>query len=133
VTGDPTKPECEEVYLNPRIVERKGTIEDEEGCLSFPGLYQKIRRSKSIKIQAYDLKGQLVEKVVADLEARAWQHEIDHLNGVLFIDMMGPIAKLTSRTAIKNFEREFRRAQEKGEIPAEVEIEKLLASLESHT
>jgi peptide deformylase len=132
VTGDPTQPEAEEVYLNPRIVERKGTIEDEEGCLSFPGLYQKIRRSKSIKIQAYNLKGELVEKVVTDLEARAWQHEIDHLNGVLFIDMMGPIAKLTSRTAIKNFEREFKKAQEKGEIPAEVEIEKLLASLESH-
>ena len=132
VTGDPTKPEAEEVYLNPRIVERKGTVEDEEGCLSFPGLYQKIRRSKSIKIQAYDLKGQLVEKVITDLEARAWQHEIDHLNGVLFIDMMGPIAKLTSRTSIKNFEREFKKAQEKGEIPAEVEIEKLLASLESH-
>lgn len=131
VTGDSKKPESEEVYLNPRIVERKGTVEDEEGCLSFPGLYQKIRRSKSIKIQAYDLKGQLVEKVVADLEARAWQHEIDHLNGVLFIDMMGPIAKLTSRSAIKNFEREFRKAQEKGEIPPEVEIEKLLASLES--
>lgn len=132
VTGDPTKPECEEVYLNPRIVERKGTIEDEEGCLSFPGLYQKIRRSKSIKIQAYDLKGQLVEKVVTDLEARAWQHEIDHLNGVLFIDMMGPIAKLTSRTSLKNFEREFRKAQEKGEIPPEIEIEKVLASLEAH-
>ena len=132
VTGDPTKPEAEEVYLNPRIVERKGTVEDEEGCLSFPGLYQKIRRSKSIKIQAYNLKGQLVEKVITDLEARAWQHEIDHLNGVLFIDMMGPIAKLTSRTSIKNFEREFRMAQAKGEIPAEVEIEKLLASLESH-
>ena len=131
VTGDANKRECEEVYLNPRIVERKGTVEDEEGCLSFPGLYQKIRRSKSIKIQAYDLKGQLVEKVVTDLEARAWQHEIDHLNGVLFIDMMGPIAKLTSRTAMKNFEREFKKAQEKGEIPPEVEIEKLLASLEA--
>ncbi len=132
VTGDPKQPEREEVYLNPRIVERKGTVEDEEGCLSFPGLYQKIRRSKSIKIQAYDLKGQLVEKVVNDLEARAWQHEIDHLNGVLFIDMMGPIAKLTSRSAIKNFEREFRKAQEKGEIPPEVEIEKLLAALEGN-
>jgi peptide deformylase len=132
VTGDPAKPECEEVFLNPRIVERKGLVEDEEGCLSFPGLYQKIRRAKSVKIQAYDAKGQLVEKVVHDLEARAWQHEIDHLNGVLFIDMMGPIAKLTSRTAVKNFEREFRKAQEKGEIPADVDIEKLLASLESH-
>ena len=132
ITGDPTQPEREEVFINPQIVERKGFMEDEEGCLSFPGLYQKIRRAKAIKVQAYDLKGNLVEKVVEGLEARAWQHEIDHLNGVLFIDMMGPIAKLTSRTSIKNFEREFKKAQEKGEIPAEVEIEKLLASLESH-
>src|SRR6187551_2265665 len=46
VSGDPGKPECEEVFLNPTIVERKGTIEDEEGCLSFPGLYQRIRRAK---------------------------------------------------------------------------------------
>jgi peptide deformylase len=132
ITGDPAKPEAEEVYLNPRIIEHRGIIEDEEGCLSFPGLFQKIRRFKSIKIQAYDLKGQLVEKVITDLEARAWQHEIDHLNGILFIDMMGPIAKLTSRTAIKNFEREFKKAQEKGEIPSEVEIEKLLAALEGN-
>src|SRR6516165_10803269 len=72
ITGDPNKKECEEVYLNPVIVERKGSIEDEEGCLSFPGLYQKVRRAKSIKIQAYNTKGQLVEKVVSDLEARAW-------------------------------------------------------------
>jgi peptide deformylase len=131
VTGDPKQPECEEVYLNPTIVERKGFVEDEEGCLSFPGLYQKIRRSKSVKVQAYDLKGNLVEKVVSDLEARAWQHEIDHLNGVLFIDMMGPIAKLASRSSVKNFERVFRKAQEKGEIPPEFEIERLLASLDS--
>jgi len=131
VTGDPAKPECEEVYLNPVIVERRGTVDDEEGCLSFPGLYQKIRRAKTIKIHAYDLKGQAIEKVVSDLEARAWQHEIDHLNGVLFIDKMGAIAKLTSRTAVKNFERAFRQAQERGEIPPDVEIEKFLAALES--
>src|SRR5437660_10237506 len=56
ITGDPTKPECEEVYVNPKIVDRKGTQDDEEGCLSFPGLYQKIRRAKTIKIQAYSLK-----------------------------------------------------------------------------
>jgi peptide deformylase len=131
VTGDPNQPEREEVYLNPQIVERKGFVEDEEGCLSFPGLYQKIRRSKTIKIRAYDLKGQLVEKVITDLEARAWQHEIDHLNGVLFIDMMGPIAKLSSRGAVKTFERDFRRMQERGEIPPDAEIEKVLAALEA--
>jgi peptide deformylase len=131
ITGDPTKPECEEVYLNPAIVERRGTVDDEEGCLSFPGLYQKIRRAKTVKIRAYDLKGQPVEKTVNDLEARAWQHEIDHLNGILFIDKMGPLAKLTSRTAVKNFERTFRQAQERGEILPDVEIEKLLAAVES--
>ena len=90
-----------------------------------------MRRAKTVKVRAYDLKGQPVEKTVSDLEARAWQHEIDHLNGVLFIDMMGPIARLSSRGAVKNFEREFRRAQEKGEIPPDLDIEKLLAALES--
>ena len=130
VTGDPAKPESEEVFLNPVIVERKGLVDDEEGCLSFPGLYQKIRRAKTVKIQAYNLKGQSVEKVVSDLEARAWQHEIDHLNGVLFIDKMGPFARLASRTSVKSFEREFRQAQQKGEIPADLEIEKILAALE---
>ena len=131
ITGDPKQSDHEAVYLNPRIVERKGTMEDEEGCLSFPGLFQKIRRSKTVKVHAYDLKGNLVEKVASDLEARAWQHEIDHLNGVLFIDMMGPIAKLMARSSVKNFEREFKKAQEKGEIPPEVEIEKFLAALEA--
>ena len=133
ISGDPKQPELEEVFLNPQIVERKGFVEDEEGCLSFPGLYQKIRRSKTIKVRAYNLKGELVEKVVSDLEARAWQHEIDHLNGVLYIDMMGPIARLASRYAVKKFEHEFRRMQEKGEIPADMEIEKLLAALEGQS
>ena len=130
ITGDPKKPEAEEVFVNPRIVERKGYMEDEEGCLSFPGLYQIVRRSQTIKVQAYNLKGQLVEKTVTDLESRAWQHEIDHLNGVLFIDMMGPLAKLAARGSVKTFEKAFRQAQEKGEIPPNIEIEKVLAALE---
>jgi peptide deformylase len=131
ITGDPNKRESEEVYFNPVIVERKGSIEDEEGCLSFPGLFQKVRRAKTIKIQAYDTRGQLIEKVVSDLEARAWQHEIDHLNGVLFIDKMGMLAKLSARGTVKQFEREFRQAQERGQVPADVELEKFLAALEA--
>jgi peptide deformylase len=129
VTGDPNQKDKEEVFLNPRIVERKGFMEDEEGCLSFPGLYQNIRRAQTIKVQAYNLKGQLVEKVVKDIEARAWQHEIDHLNGILFIDMMGPVAKFAARTSVKKFENIFREAQKRGEIPPDVEIEKLIAAL----
>ncbi len=131
ITGDASQKEREEVFLNPVIVERKGSIDDEEGCLSFPGLYQKVRRAKSVKIQAYNLKGELVERVATDLEARAWQHELDHLNGVLFIDKMGVIARLAARSTVKNFESDFRRAQQRGEIPPDAEIEKLLAALEA--
>ena len=131
ITGDPSQPDQEEVFINPVIVERKGSVDDEEGCLSFPGLFQKVRRAKTLKVQAYNLKGELIEKLVTDLEARAWQHEIDHLEGKLFIDKMGPIAKLCARGEVKNFEREFRKAQEKGEIPPEAEIAKLLAALEA--
>jgi peptide deformylase len=131
ISGDPEQKDKEAVYINPTIVERKGTQEGDEGCLSFPGLFQKVRRAKTVKVQAYNIKGEPVELTAHDLEARAWQHELDHLNGVLFIDKMGPIAKLCARGDVKNFEREFRKAQEKGEIPPEAEIEKLLAALES--
>jgi peptide deformylase len=133
ITGDPKQPEREEVYVNPVIVERRGSVDDEEGCLSFPGLFQKVRRAKTIKIQAYDLKGRPVEKIVTDLEARAWQHEIDHLNGVLFIDKMGMLAKLASRGAVKSFEHQFRLAQERGDVPPDTEIEKVLAALEGRS
>ncbi len=73
---------------------------------------------------------EMIEKTCSDLEARVWQHEVDHLDGVLFIDKMGTIAKLGSRSALKAFERTYRRAQERGEIPPEAEIERLLKALE---
>jgi peptide deformylase len=131
ITGDPEQRDREEIYINPVIIERKGSIDDDEGCLSFPGLFQRVRRAKTIKVQAYNIKGEPVEVTASDLAARAWQHEIDHLNGVLFIDKMGTIAKLAARGSVKTFEREFRKAQEKGEIPPDAEIEKLLAAMEA--
>src|SRR5690242_17373276 len=67
LTVDPNQRDQEEVYINPVIVERKGSLEDEEGCLSFPGLYQKVRRAKTVKVRAYNLKGELVEVVANDL------------------------------------------------------------------
>jgi peptide deformylase len=125
-TGDPQQRDREEVLLNPVILERKGTIEGEEGCLSFPGLYQKIRRAKTVHVQAYNLRGEVIDKVVSELEARLWQHEVDHLDGILFIDKMGTIARLASRNALREFEHEFQRGQEKGEIAATAELERLL-------
>ena len=115
--GDPELKEHEYVAINPVIVESKGTVNDREGCLSFPGLYQNVRRAKSVKVQAYNLKGELYEMECSDLPARVWQHEIDHLNGVLFIDKMGPLARLTSRKDLDTFVYEFEEAQKKGQYP----------------
>jgi peptide deformylase len=131
LSGDRGQREHEGAYVNPVVLERKGSVEDEEGCLSFPGLYAKVRRAKTVKVQAYNLNGESVEITASDLAARAWQHEVDHLDGVLFIDKMGTIAKLASRGAIKEFERDFHRARERGEIPADADIEKAMAALAS--
>src|SRR5438876_11180191 len=127
---EPEHPEKAKAYINPLIVERRGSVEGEEGCLSFPGLYGRVRRAKTIKCLAYNLRGQLEEQTVSDLEARVWQHEVDHLHGELFIDKMGAIAKMASRGEIKKFEREFHRAQERGELPPDAEIKKVLEDLE---
>jgi peptide deformylase len=132
VTGDAKEKDFEHVLINPVIAEKKGgMVEGEEGCLSFPGLYQKIRRFKQVVVHAYNLEGQGIEITAADLESRLLQHEIDHLLGVLFIDKMGPIAKLASRTALKEFEHDYKKAQEKGEIPPDPQITKLLDALEA--
>src|SRR5262249_38507326 len=78
------------------------------------------------RVQAYNLRGEVIEKTITDLEARLWQHEVDHLDGILFIDKMGTIARLASRNSLKEFEQDFRRAQEKGEMPATAELERIL-------
>jgi peptide deformylase len=114
--GDPERKDMEYVAINPVIVESKGTLNDREGCLSFPGLYQNIRRHKTVKVQAYNLKGELYEMTCSDLPARVWQHEIDHLQGLLFIDKMGPLGRLGSKKDIEKFIAEFDQAKKKGEI-----------------
>ncbi len=133
VRPDAEIPGVEHVLINPVVLERKGAIEEEEGCLSFPKLYARVRRAKSVKVQAYNLEGQPVEIVTAalppeisELASRVLQHEIDHLHGILFIDKLGPIGQLAVRGPLKEFEREHRKAQERGELPSDEEIEKRL-------
>lgn len=118
--GDPEKKESEFVAINPVIVEEKGAISDREGCLSFPGLYQNVRRFKTVKVQAYNLKGELYEMVCHDLPARVWQHEIDHLNGVLFIDKMGSLGLSRSQKDLDKFIADFETAKKKGEYPPDL-------------
>ncbi|MFN4259066.1 MAG: peptide deformylase [Gemmataceae bacterium] len=129
-TADPEQREHEFVCINPVILERKGSLEGEEGCLSFPMLYQKVRRAKTVKVQYYNLEGQAVVMEASDLVARVVQHEVDHLQGVLFIDRMGFLAKRACRNSLAEFERQYRLAQKKGEIPSDEEIAKILASAE---
>jgi peptide deformylase len=128
--GDPEKRELEGVYINPVIIERKGSVEAEEGCLSFPGLFQTVRRARTVIVEAYDLEGQLLQLELSDLPARLWQHETDHLHATLFIDKLGPIGKLASRSSLREFEREYRKSQERGEYPSDADSEKRLTELE---
>jgi peptide deformylase len=129
--GDPEKKDMEYVAINPVILDRKGSQEGSEGCLSFPDLYQKVRRAKTVTVQAYNLDGQLYEMTCSELPARLWQHEIDHLHGRLFIDVMGPLGKLASRTSLKEFEREYQAAQKRGEIESDDEIKRQLKDWEA--
>jgi peptide deformylase len=128
--GDPAQKEQECVAINPVILELKGSQEGQEGCLSFPELYQKVRRAKTVTVQYYDLAGRQLQAVCNDLPARIWQHEVDHLHGVLYIDKMGPLGKLSARGALREFERKHKKAQERGEIPPDAEIERQLRNLE---
>ena len=131
--GDANQKDQEHVAVNPVVIEKKGSDEGTEGCLSFPGLYQKVRRAKTLKLRAYNLKGEEVETNVSDLPSRVLQHEWDHLQGSLFIDKFGPIAKLSARGMLKQFERKYRRAQEKGEIQSDADIERILKELENQS
>ena len=84
-----------------------------------------MRRAKTVRLQAYNLKGEVFELTASDLPARVIQHEFDHLQGALFIDKFGTLGKLASRSSLKVLERDFKRAQQRGEIPSDVELEKL--------
>ncbi|MGB9814181.1 MAG: peptide deformylase [Thermovenabulum sp.] len=73
-------------FVNPEIIEMSGEIIDIEGCLSIPGVYGEVARPKKLKVKAQDEKGLSFEIEAEGLFARAICHEVDHLNGVLFID-----------------------------------------------
>jgi peptide deformylase len=85
------------VFINPVIIEKSGETLMEEGCLSFPGIYQKIVRPEKIRVKATDLDGKDFELAASEMLARAILHEYDHLDGILFIDYLSSL----SRTMIK--------------------------------
>ncbi|MBA7581728.1 peptide deformylase [Candidatus Atribacteria bacterium 1244-E10-H5-B2] len=77
------------VLINPMIIKSEGEVAAEEGCLSFPNIYSQVKRSSNVTIKALNENGDPVEITKEGLTARALQHEIDHLDGILFIDRIG--------------------------------------------
>jgi peptide deformylase len=122
LTADPEQKEQERVFINPEIVKRHSSILEEEGCLSFPGLYAKVQRAKRIRVRAFDLDGNEVELDAEDLLSRAIQHETDHVLGRLFIDYFDAPTKVATAPRVREIELAFRRAQTEGEYPSDEEI-----------
>ncbi|MDH4164510.1 MAG: peptide deformylase [Nitrospirota bacterium] len=97
--GKPKQPLV--VLINPEIISQEGSVVSEEGCLSIPEYTENVKRAKRVKVRAKDRKGKQFELEAEGLMAKALQHEIDHLNGLLFIDRLSPLKKNIFRRKLK--------------------------------
>lgn len=88
-------------FVNPEIVSREGEEEMEEGCLSVPGVYETVRRAEKVRVRALDLNGQPLEIDADGLLAVCIQHEIDHLDGKLFVDYLSALKRDRVRKKIE--------------------------------
>ena len=129
-TSDPEEKDQEHVFINPVITSRSGIAEAEEGCLSLPEVNGDIKRPEKIVVEAYNLEGHQFRFELEDLPARVVQHEIDHLDGVLFIDRLSPTGRLAIKEMLQEFELAFAGRRRRGEIPDDEEIAARLAELE---
>lgn len=97
------------VFINPQIVKTSAETEvAEEGCLSFPGIYVPIARPVEVTVNFMDLRGESRVQTFRKFIARAIQHEMDHLNGVLLVDRMTPVKKLALAGALRRIKRQGR-------------------------
>lgn len=109
IARDDPEGEPARVYINPTLENLSSNIVTrEEGCLSLPGINAEIRRSEAATIRALDLEGNEFELTRDDLLARVWQHEIDHLEGVLITDRMSKIDRLANRKLLKEFVKAYK-------------------------
>lgn len=99
-------PEQKLVLVNPEVIFREGKQYEEEGCLSFPEIREKVQRAAKVKIRAQDLNGKWFEMDGEELLSRAFQHEIDHLDGMLFIFRMSSLKRDLVLRRIRKMQRE---------------------------
>jgi len=95
-----------EVFINPEILESTGIDTLEEGCLSVPEIHEKVTRAYQIKVRYENLKREIVEKEFEGFPARVIQHEIDHLNGVLFVERISPLKRSFIDSKLKKIAEE---------------------------
>lgn len=95
------------VFINPEILTRDGTCLGQEGCLSVPGFYENVERAERVTFRYLDLDGKQVQAAADGLLAICLQHEIDHLNGKLFIDYLSPLKRQRLRKKLEKAEREL--------------------------
>jgi len=93
------------VCVNPELVDLVGSAEAEEGCLCMPGVYVPVRRAERCVIRAYDVEGRPFERSAEGLPARIWQHETDHLDGVLILDRTSTVGKMAVRSLLRELEK----------------------------
>lgn len=91
--------------VNPEIISREGEQYENEGCLSVGGAYDKVKRALKVKVRGMDLDGKSIELDAEGLMASCIQHEMDHLNGVLFIDHLSRLKMERIRKKIEKYER----------------------------
>lgn len=102
------------VYVNPEIVTASGSEEGEEGCLSFPDIRGRIVRHARVLLRAQDLDGKSFEEEGVGLTARCWEHELDHLDGILFIARMTVGDQLGAKQALRELEEEYEKRRPAG-------------------
>lgn len=129
--ADPNEGE-ELACINPVLSQPKGKAEEEEGCLSLPGIVGAVRRPEKIRIQAYDLAGNPIDRLLDSLTSRIVQHEVDHLDGILFIDRLSDTGRAGLEGGLEELELEYQNLRRLGQLPPDDEIHARWASVEAH-
>lgn len=120
-TGDPDSGQAT-VFLNPIISRPRSNEEAEEGCLSLPGINARVVRSKTIRMNAYDLTGKEIDQDYSGFEARILQHETDHLDGVLFLDRLTPAQQRDVEDGLEMLQTEYESRQRFNQIPSDQDL-----------
>jgi peptide deformylase len=94
------------VYINPEIIESEGNETCEEGCLSVPGIYAEVSRAEKIRVSARDRDGKPFEQELEGMHAVCLQHEMDHLDGKLFVDYLSPLKQRMVRKKLEKQRRQ---------------------------